>query len=200
MEADQASDDHIALTKVVRASLRAEHKRTDVTAMQLLDGAEDLPDGLTAGSVNRWMNGLIRAAPRCHYDYVVARWKALPDATATQKRGKRYPTASDAWIEVTDAMSSHLRLELARTGLDHAVMFEGLIDVPPGLNARIVKGWLYEEAETTRTAHWKYVVARLAAMPDFIGPLPPLTRKRDRARSMTHSSEKFGHLVRNGTI
>lgn len=192
MEADEVSDDHIALTKAVRARLRAEHRRTDVTAMQLLDGSADLPVGLTAGSVNRWINGLIRSAPRYHLDYVFARWAALPgnlnvtaDGAPVRKRGKRYPTASGMWIEVTEAMSSQLRAELARTGVDHARLLDSIADVPSDLNARVIKGWLYREAETTRAAHWDYVVARLGTMPDFAAALPPLKRKRPGKLNIT---------------
>lgn len=192
MEADKAGDDHIALTKAVRARLRAEHKRTDVTAMQLLDGAADLPDGLTAGSINRWMNGLIRSAPRCQFDYVIARWAALPDnpnvtadGVPIRKRGKRYPKASGRWIEVTEAMSANLRAEFARTGADHTKLLSGAADLPEGLTTRIILGWLYRHVQTTRAAHWDYVAARLGAMPDFVGPLTPLRKPRSGKAEIT---------------
>lgn len=173
----------VPITKAIRQKLRSEIKRTGITAMMLLKDAPDAPDGLTVAHVNRWISGLIDTAPARHVDYVAGKWASLPDAASVTrdskplaKRGPRYADGKKR-IEVTEEMSKLLRAELARTGIDHAKLLSKAEGTPLGLTARIIRGWLYRDAKSTREDHWSWVVGYLAVCPDFAGSLPPLTRK-----------------------
>ncbi len=100
------------VTKAIRQTLRAEIKRTGVTALMLLKNAHDAPDGLNAAHVNRWIGGIVRSAPARHVRYVTARWEALPndagrvscDGEALPKRGMRFADPSATRIDVTEEM------------------------------------------------------------------------------------------------
>lgn len=76
-------------------------------------------------------------------------------------------------------MAALLRAEFARTGLGFANMLDGAQDRPARLTARIVRGWLYREADTADDNHWRYVIERLAKTPDMIGT-PPFNEKKPR--------------------
>ncbi|MEC3949290.1 hypothetical protein [Sphingobium sp. HWE2-09] len=174
----------VPITKAIRQKLRAEIKRTGVTAMMLLKEAPDLPDGLTVAHVNRWIGGVIDAARARHIDYVMSRWASLPDnagrvssnGSPLPKRGKRFADSAKR-IEVTAEMSRLLRSELARTGIDHATLLDGMSHVPEGLNARIIAGWLYRQAATTNEIYWAFVMTWLGAAPDLSAPLSVPLRK-----------------------
>lgn len=174
----------VPITKAIRQKLRAEIKRTGITAMMLLKDMPDLPDGLTVAHLNRWIGGVIDTAPVRHIDYVMSRWAGLSDnagrvssnGTPLPKRGKRFADGTKR-IEVTEEMSKLLRAELARTGIDHATLLDGISNAPEGLNARIVAGWLYRQAATTNEVYWKFVMTWLGATPDLSTPLPVPIRK-----------------------
>lgn len=160
------------VTKAVRQKLRSEIKRTGITAMMLLKDAPDLPDGLTVAHVNRWIGGILNAALARHVDYVMDRWASLPDAESVirdgkpvTKRGKRFADGAKR-IDVTEEMPKLLRSELARTGMNHATMLDGLADVPTGLTARMIRGWLYQDVATTNESYWNFVLKWLNDLPD----------------------------------
>ncbi len=169
-QSDEASDD-IAITDAIRAALRAEIRRTGVTAIGLIKGRRDLPTGLDARAVNRWLTGVRKIARRSDLEFAAKRWAELPDdpgrvttdGRRLSRRGARHPAADETWIEVTPAMSAHLRAELSRTGITSAAILRGVPDLPVGLNQRVVRGWLYGETKTTDEAHWAVVVRYLMA-------------------------------------
>ena len=70
----------VMITEDVRAALIAHRERTGVGASALLKGARDIPTGLSASLVTAWIGGYIDSARKDYLDYVIARWKALPDA------------------------------------------------------------------------------------------------------------------------
>ena len=168
--------------KTLRQTLKSELKRTGMTAIALLQDADDLPDGLDVRAVNRWIAGLAQPDRQSHLDYVFDKLRALPDAPTGSRGhvagrpGRRHPRPGEEWIEVTPEMRAQLRSEIVRTTLS----FDAIAEVdgkPEGLTPRIVRGWMRGDARTTRAAHWDFVMRWLNAAPDG-GPLPPLTRKR----------------------
>lgn len=99
-----------------------------------------------------------------------------------ERRSKRTATRASGdsvWIAVTSDMAALLRAEFARTGLGFANMLDGAKGRPARLTARIVRGWLYREADTADDNHWRYVIERLAKTPDMIGA-PPFHEKAPR--------------------
>lgn len=183
------ADDLQPITKAIRQKLRSDIKRTGATAIMLLQGADDLPEGLTVAHVNRWISGIVKAAPQSHVDYVLAKWASLgddagrigPDGVALPKRGRRHASHARS-ISVTEEMRTQLRAEMARTGIGFADILNGADDAPDGLNSRIIKGWLYGDVQTTDESYWHFVIARYAALPDGI-PIPgPIKRPRRHSR------------------
>ena len=167
-----------------RARLRREFKRTGMTAIRLMSGARDAPVGLTSSHINRWMSGFLAQAFGDHLDYVLQYLASLPDnagRTAPDgkelaKRGRPFPTGVTR-IAVTEEMSKQLRAELARTNIDHATLLDKIENIPAGLSARIIRGWLYRDVKTTNENHWTSVIEYLRQQPDFTGTLPVSIRK-----------------------
>lgn len=178
------------ITKAIRQKLRSEIKRTGLTALMLLQGAGDLPEGLTVAHVNRWISGIVKAASQSHVDYVMDRWASLPDKAGRvspngvllPKRGKRFADGAKR-IAVTEEMSKLLRAEMVRTGIGFADILGGADDSPEGLNSRIIKGWLYGDVLTTNERYWNFVIARYAALPDGT-PVPGPIKKSRKTRNL----------------
>lgn len=184
------ADALLPISKAIRQKLRSEIKRTGLTAIMLLQGADDLPEGLTVAHVNRWISGIVKAAPQSHIDYVLAKWASLgdnagrigPDGVALPKRGRRH--ARDAIsISMTEEMRTQLRAEMARTGIGFADILNGADDAPDGLNRRIIRGWLYGDVQKADQSYWHFVIARYAALPDGM-PVPGPIKKIRKTRNL----------------
>lgn len=67
-------------------------------------------------------------------------------------------------IDLTKPMRRALKTELQRTGLSARLLFKGRRDLPSGLDARTVNGWL-RASPSARVDHLKFVCAMLAALP-----------------------------------
>ncbi|MDQ0465567.1 hypothetical protein QO010_003356 [Caulobacter ginsengisoli] len=156
-----------------RAKLRAEIKRTGVTVLALLKDAPGLRADLTPRLINRWLSGLSKEIDPGHADLVLTLYRALPDATPVTGR----PVSSKKQPLTTD-MRRGLEAELIRTCATVASLVEGS-NLPPGLNARVVRSWVYGEAKSVAPAHWTYVLGRLATTPTATG-LVFTTRERSR--------------------
>lgn len=70
----------VAITKGIRAMLIAQCERSGVEPSVVLKGARDVPGGLSAPLISAWIGGYIDSARKDYLDYVIARWKLLPDA------------------------------------------------------------------------------------------------------------------------
>ena len=170
---DAAAGDDITITDTLRAKLRVERQRTGVTAINLLKACRDVPDGLNARAVNRWIGGLIRSAPASDLNYVVALWAALPDHPGQLSHdggrrgrlGRRQPKEGESWIVISEAMRLHLRDELTRTGLTVPQLFRMEGNLPFGLNLRVFNGWLYGEIGQADQACWTFANELLRGCP-----------------------------------
>ena len=167
------ADNVRCLSEKDRAAMRAEIKRTGVSVLKLFDEATDVPEGLTARCVNRWLGKIVRQAPQAHFDYVMRCWAALEadhgryDSNGERRMpsGRRWPREGELWIEVTEGMANELRVEMARTGLDTFAAL-ALLSEANGLTARRIRAWLYREVRTTNAEHWTLVMDALRAAPN----------------------------------
>lgn len=78
-EGHQVSD-RIDITGAMLAELRAQAARTGVGPHALLSGAKDKPTRLNGNTVQNWMRGCSRTTSNDQFNYVLARWRTLPDA------------------------------------------------------------------------------------------------------------------------
>lgn len=72
----------VAISDEIRTELLAHKDRTDIGAIALLRRDEDKPDKLTPALLQTWLSGICRSARQDHLDYVLRRYRALPDRRA----------------------------------------------------------------------------------------------------------------------
>ena len=158
----------------LRNALRAEIHRTGVTILALSKEAPGLPPDLTPRVVNRWLSGLSKLIDRSQAELLLAVYGALPDATP----GSGRPVSSKKQ-PLTAAMQRDLEAELIRTGATVASLAEARDGMPPGLNARVIRSWVYGEAKSVAPSHWAFVMEGLAKRANSTGipfscrPEPP---------------------------
>lgn len=155
----------IPLTPEMIARLEAEKTRTGRGPSSLLWNAKDKPPGLTSSTIMAWLKGTIRRVDQEHFDYVLARWSALPD-------DNRRPLTPD--------MRAALNAEFIRTGLGATRLLQGAEDCPAGLAAPMIQSWLNGRANigTVDGNYWDYVMERLRGFPDA----PPSAPRKERVK------------------
>lgn len=156
-----------ALTDEILTQIRSEITRTGTGVMRLLRGAKEKPRGLTSNIVQTWLNGSVASASPLHVAFVLQRWSELPDA-------QRQALTSD--------MIATLEAEFARTGMGAVTVLARADDRPMGLTQQVIQGWLRGRTNTVGIAHWEFVMARLAALPD-LSLSAPSHRVRRMARA-----------------
>ena len=96
---------YVLLSKERLDALLAEKKRTNLGSIALLKNASDVPDGLKASTIDRWLAGQ-KAVRKSHYRYVIQRYKSLPDNCANVRRPIR---DAPGRIQVTAELRKKLR-------------------------------------------------------------------------------------------
>ena len=167
------------MTAALRRALRAEIRRTGVTARILLADASP-PPGLTARDINRWLGGLRSTAPAAHVTFTLNAWARLP------AQGQGAADAAAAWVDLTAERVAGIARELDRTGLTPRSFLDDVGAAPRGLAARSVRGWLHGHAKTARGQFLSFVLARLAERPDGTLPLPGRRPRRPPSNRQDH--------------
>lgn len=158
------------------ALLISERERTGVGAQSLLRHAQDAPDDLKGGMVDRWFTGTTKSAMEHHLEFVLAAYAALPDKPPTRARVRAQRIALD---KTRIEQLEHLRQS---TGIGPQALFTGAHDVPAGLNSNAVYAWLDGRMTHIRADHYDYVVERWRTIPARL-KLTPARRARLAAES-----------------
>ncbi len=71
--------ERVPITEDIRETLKRERGRTGIMQADLLRGATDAPDGLSAPMISNWINGTGNTARQDHVEWAMERWAGLPD-------------------------------------------------------------------------------------------------------------------------
>ena len=69
----------IAITEDMRQAMKTERDRTGVTPFNLLKDDAEAPGQLSCGAIANWLSGATATALEHHLDYVLSKWRSLPD-------------------------------------------------------------------------------------------------------------------------
>lgn len=177
---DRDGSPTIPLTGMVRQRLRAEIRRTGVTAIMLSRHDADVPEGLNARMLNRWIGGIIEEAPQAHINYVLAKLASLPDREEAKARPRqtRWPRSADErWILLTTDMRTELSVKIEAAGVTPESLLAGATDLPERLSVRVVRSWIHGEVKSLNADHWAYVLNRLGTRPLGLSTVPFKPRK-----------------------
>ncbi len=94
------------------ALLRAEKKRTGVSAMALFRGRKDIPQKLTTSAVNGWLLGYIISAYREDVDYILNLYSSLPD---------------NPWVNIDE----NLQTRINEIGIKYSMKIQGTLKKSP---------------------------------------------------------------------
>lgn len=133
----------IQINKTLREELQKQKSRTGVSAISLLQQDSNKPDGVTHRLVNRWLSGMVTQAHPAHIEYVLNRWKSLPDS------GR---------VEITHTMRATLHAHKQRTGVGPRGLFRYMESVPEGLYYQTITAWLIGKIKSAQKSHFACVL------------------------------------------
>ncbi|MBK9004280.1 MAG: hypothetical protein IPM41_10575 [Sphingomonadales bacterium] len=159
----------------MKRELRSHWKRTGLSTRRIIENDPAAPAGLTVAMVNDWIANKIHEARADHWQFVLTKWASFPDGEyhrqrrASRQKGPGRPRrkVGEIWIPLTAEMSAQFISEMARANADFDRDILCADNAPEGLTLRVMRAWRYRHVKTTRRDHWEFVMARLAAMPNF---------------------------------
>ncbi|GAB5469823.1 MAG: hypothetical protein Kilf2KO_28530 [Rhodospirillales bacterium] len=143
----------VSLSDEIIEGLTAQRRRTDVGAGPLLAGRDDVPDGLRADHVTKWMTRIVGTAPRAHLLFVQKAWESLPD---------------DPRVDITEAMRDTLKAETQRSGVGTVRLVKEFGPLPDGLSAHSVHGWINGAIKSVKQRHFEHVLGLYKTIPDTL--------------------------------
>ncbi len=176
----------VPITREMKRELRSHWKRTGLSTRRIVENDPAAPEGLTVAMVNGWIANKIHEARHDHWMFVLKKWASFPDGEYHRQRramrqkgaGRPRRKLGEIWIAFTEEMSSQFISEMARTNANFNRDILRADNAPEGLTLRVMHNWRYAHVKTTRRDHWKFVMARLAAMPDFVSAFSAQPRNR----------------------
>jgi hypothetical protein len=181
------SDDGVVENTPERcAMIGAEIARTGVKSKALHALLSEQGDEfLVPSTITNWVQGRIKKMPKPHWERIVQVYAALPDHK----------------VAITSAQRAVLNGELARAGVRSAAVILDHPDKPANLTIHAARSLLEGRMADIPQAHWGFILARLAALPNASAHEPAPHPKRKRARvAITESMRKelASHLDRTG--
>ena len=148
----------VEITPEIQKELIRLQDETGIGTGRLMRGSlRDVPAGLRATSVNKWMSQGGQAR-RDHLEYVLGRWRAFLESGYARK-------------PITPEIQGRLRGEQERTGIGAKRLFRGMREVPDDLKPAAVQQWLDGRATTARQHHLEHVLKEWSLYPDRGGLL-----------------------------
>ncbi|MBP5857411.1 hypothetical protein KAJ83_10365 [Marivibrio halodurans] len=140
----------VEIDETMRARLATLRAQTGAGPTKLLKAMQQVPDGLTAPAVSRWLSGASKTAPKDHLRAVIAAWEALP----------RYE-----FFAITAKQQRALRALIEETGAGPSALLRGQRGLcPEGLNSSTIGNWLRKPGHRVRKDHLDYVMGRLESL------------------------------------
>ena len=104
--------------------------------------------------VLRWLAGQTKFARKDYLDYVLEKWRSLPDRDPSGTKPRRPHTE---YVAVDWRVRAMLKKHRDRTGRGTHSLLSRANDVPQGLTPRVIEGWLAGYCKTARKDHLDYV-------------------------------------------
>lgn len=122
-----------------------EYKDLGFIPTALFKISKNIPKGLNADTVRRWLHGNSSRAKWVYLRYVMEECEKL-------KSSPQRP------VMIDDTLYNQLKMHRARTGIGGVRLLQDRTDIPDGLNGGIVATWLSKAAIKTRADHFDYVL------------------------------------------
>lgn len=140
----------VEITDKTRQNLLDYRNLTGVGPRLLLRGRRsDVPPGLTANEITKWLCGITTKTQQKKIDYVLRLWAECNDL-----------------VDVGEEFRQQLIAEKARTRTGTRKLLAHAVDKPDKLTPLTIDNWIGKTARRARLDHMHYVLQRWRSFPD----------------------------------
>lgn len=144
----------VTITEQMQRNLMDYRTFTGVGPRLLLRGRrQDIPTGLTATEIAKWLSGLITKTQQKKLNYVLRLWAECSDI-----------------VDVSDHFRQQLLAEKQRTGIGTTALMALAENAPDKLTYQTIQNWLNKSAQRARIDHMSYVLNLWRSLPNKITP------------------------------
>jgi len=150
MEAYATLPTFLKVTPEMRKQLTDTMERSGIYQVALLKQAQDVPEGLTAKTIESCRNGATANIKEEHWNWVINTYATMP---------KR--------LSITKNMVDGLKSEMKRTGLKAQAFMSQAQGMPEHINDSLLNSWVRAGGTKTCTeADWTTIIEAYKALPD----------------------------------
>lgn len=163
----------VKISPEIRSELLFEKRRTGVSPKALLRKQTDLPDGFIKSWVSGWLSRKIEGADEVHLDYVLKKWREIPDAGSysappTEKishvKMPRVKRSAPVMKELTGEMKEYLKSKFMIVTMKS--FLRRFSPVPDGLNVSTISRWMSSAAKKADKTQLDFVLNKLSEIPN----------------------------------
>lgn len=151
----------VKITEAFRQKIRDEIERTGVGVHAVLRGRQDKPEGFNSTTIRAVTDGRGDTLSKEFHDYIDTLW----DNAAVL-------------IDLTPAMSDHLKAEMKRTSMGLNRFLKLIPEVPDGLTLGQLYHWTERRVQKVRKDHYDAVIDFYATLPTVEPRQKPQRPKR----------------------
>jgi len=133
------------ITPELITKIKSQISRTGVSTEHILDGRNDVPQGVTIAQIGAWLYQPQRKRINIEqFDYVWNLWTSLPD---------------NPKVQITDDIIEQLRAHQSKTGFGPAALLSGRRhETPEGLDSSKIQCWMRGTVKSAQKDHLDYVL------------------------------------------
>ncbi|MCG8532135.1 MAG: hypothetical protein MI749_15935, partial [Desulfovibrionales bacterium] len=136
----------VTITPEILDRLRDYKDQTGLGPMAILRGTRGrCPKGLRADHIKTWLKGTNKKVRKEHLEFVLYQWKML----LNEGQGR---------IDLSDDTIEQLKSHRDRSGVYPGELLRKADNIPKGLNAGIIAGWLERRALSAKKEHVEFIL------------------------------------------
>lgn len=167
----------IVISDDIRHQLVFEKERTGVSPKALLSEQNDLPAGMIKKWVSGWVSGTIGMAEEEHINYVLRKWRELPQISQYYRRTThikshekmpRVKRAAPILEEITEEVRGLIHSKFNQGSITAKSFLRRFAPVPDGLTENTLSRWVSGLAKKANRSHLTFVLEHLEKLPDVV--------------------------------
>lgn len=148
--------ERVKINRQTKALIEQEISRTGLGPQAILRGTRtNRPDGMSFGIIQAWRSGQIKTAREDHLEYLLERWRSMPNAITR--------------LPMSEEIHMRIRTEIDRTGVGIVKLLKLFADEKPeGLSTSLLNNYSCGKGATVRVDYYMFAINSWAKLPNKV--------------------------------
>jgi hypothetical protein len=156
-------DNLIIITPEIIQELEYHRIRSGISAGMLLKMSSESPKGLSRNIISDWTKGITKKAIRQNVEFVLEKWKELPDSYFFSKKNSKQTADcfERSLIELAPDFKERLSEYISNSGLSLLGVLKSWRPLPSHLDLEVVSGWMSGDIKRATPEHIDFVIEKI---------------------------------------